>query len=120
VTTWNWSIAGGINDKLRLRDGVGGPRKTQRVGGDSSRARSTRGTSKPASAEPVPANPKKVSTGYLESHGIDGHRFKRGVLGDKAPIAQYNIFVDKNGALWLQRNNTNIWIPTFENINDRR
>jgi hypothetical protein len=71
--------------------------------------------------EPVdvtPVNPKKVSTSYLNNNGIDPHDLKYDTLGNNAPISQYNIYVDKDGSLWLQKNGSNTFIPTYENINN--
>ncbi|MCE5286005.1 MAG: filamentous hemagglutinin N-terminal domain-containing protein [Pelosinus sp.] len=63
-----------------------------------------------------PINPKKVSNRYLEENGIDPHNLKYDVLGKRAEISRYNIFVDKNGTLWLQKNGSREWVPTYESI----
>jgi len=68
------------------------------------------------STEPQPSNPKKVDSKYLEKHGIDAHKLKRDTLGSKAPISEYNVYADRNGGLWIQRNGSKSWIPTFESI----
>lgn len=65
---------------------------------------------------PTPVNPKKVDANYLKKNGVDPHTLKYDVLGDGADISKYNIYVDKNGELWLQKNNSKEFIPTYENI----
>ena len=63
-----------------------------------------------------PINPKKVSTKYLKQHDIDAHSLKHDVLGGKAPISQYNVFIDRNRSLWLQKTGSKEFIPTYINI----
>ena len=64
-----------------------------------------------------PINPKKVSTSFLEKKGIDAHQLKYDTLGSRAEISRYNIFKDKSGGLWLQKNGAKDFIPTYEFIN---
>jgi len=66
--------------------------------------------------EVQPKNPKKVDSNFLRKHGINEHNFKKS-QNLKEPISHYNIYVDKNGSLWLLKNGTSNYIPTFENIN---
>jgi hypothetical protein len=66
----------------------------------------------------TPVNPKKVSNNYLEVNGIDAHDLKYVTLGKRTDISKYDIFVDRNGELWLQKKGTKEYIPTYENINE--
>gem|GEM_PF-2449333 len=65
---------------------------------------------------PTPVNPKRVDTNYLKKNGIDPHSLKYDTLGDGADISKYNIYVDKNGELWLLKNGSKEFIPTYESI----
>ena len=38
---------------------------------------------------------QKINDSYLKKKGIDAHEFKRDYLGNKAKIAQYDLYVDK-------------------------
>ena len=42
------------------------------------------------------ANCDKVNDKYLKKKGIDAHQLKKDFLGNKAPIAHYDIYVNKN------------------------
>lgn len=64
-----------------------------------------------------PKNPKLVDNKYLEEHHIKAHKFKREILGEKATIKYYDIYVDRDGSLWILRKGTNNYIPTYDNIN---
>jgi hypothetical protein len=65
---------------------------------------------------PTPVNPKRVDTNYLKKNGIDPHSLKYDTLGDGADISKYNIYVDKNGELWILKNGSKEFIPTYESI----
>ena len=97
----------------KILEGGGGTFKG-RIGGSS--AGGTSGVNAPAAKNITPANPKRVDVRFLEKYDIDAHAFKREVLGKRAPVAHYDIFVDRNGDIWLQRKGTSTWIPTGESI----
>jgi RHS repeat-associated protein len=49
-------------------------------------------------------NLKKLKKSYLKKRGHDAHRIKREYLGDKAPISNYDLYVDKNtGTIYILR-----------------
>ena len=69
-------IAGGFDNKVRLRDGIGGPRKTQRVGGEGSRGGTPTTTKPPVAGEvrgfdgnPVPPAQLKGATTVVNNKG---------------------------------------------------
>lgn len=69
--------------------------------------------------EKTPKNPKKVSDKYLKDNGIDPHELKQDTLNSlniNEPISHYNLFVDKSGDIWLQKNGASTWIDTMVNI----
>ena len=66
-----------------------------------------------------PINPKLVDDKYLKRNGIDPHSLKREVLGDKAAVKEYDIYIDRNGDVYLKRKGSSVYIPTGDNINDR-
>ncbi len=50
------------------------------------------------------ANFNKADDRYLKSKGIDAHQLKKDYLGEKAQIAQYDIYINKSdGRLWIFR-----------------
>lgn len=52
----------------------------------------------------------------MKKNRVDPHGIKYETLGDGAEIAKYNIFVDKKGEVWLQKNGSKEFIPTYESI----
>lgn len=68
-----------------------------------------------------PKSPKKLKDSYLKKNNIDAHEYKRSILGKKAQISRYDIFVDTaDNYLWL---GTKIkgemqWIETFDTLNN--
>jgi len=67
---------------------------------------------------PGPINPNKVADKYLKKQGIDAHQLKKDYLGEKAPISQYDIYVDKaDGRLWIfRKGGQGSGIPTSDYI----
>jgi len=54
---------------------------------------------------------------YLERHGIDAHELKHEYLGQKAPIALYDIYISDTGQLWIfRKGGQGSGIPTHEFI----
>ena len=41
-----------------------------------------------------PQSPKKLNDQYLKKNNVDAHEFKRSILGKKAQISRYDIYVD--------------------------
>ena len=66
----------------------------------------------------VKGNYDKVKDNYLKRKGIDAHELKKDFLGRKAPIAQYDIYVNKNtGELFIfKKGRKGGGIPTGEFI----
>ena len=66
----------------------------------------------------VKGNYDKVKDNYLKRKGIDAHELKKDFLGRKAPIAQYDIYVNKNtGELFIfKKGGKGGGIPTGEFI----
>ncbi len=65
----------------------------------------------------IPSNIKKVKDNYLKRNGIDAHKLKTEVLGNKG-ISKYDLYVDKDsGMLWIYRKGgVGDPIPTYEYI----
>ena len=66
-----------------------------------------------------PESPKKLNDQYLKKNNIDAHEFKRSILGKKAQISRYDIFVDTvDDSLWLgtKLKGSMQWIETFETL----
>ena len=63
-------------------------------------------------------NYNKVKDNYLKRKGIDAHELKKDFLGRKAPIAEYDIYVNKDtGELFIfKKGGKRIGIPTGEFI----
>lgn len=63
-------------------------------------------------------NYNKVKDNYLKKNGIDAHELKKDFLGRKAPIAEYDIYVNKDtGELFIfKKGGKGIGIPTGEFI----
>ena len=63
-------------------------------------------------------NYNKVKDNYLKRKGIDAHELKKDFLGRKAPIAEYDIYVNKDtGELFIfKKGGKGIGIPTGEFI----
>lgn len=53
---------------------------------------------------------------YESGVNIKPHEIKYDTLGDNADISQYDIYVDKNDEVFLQKKGSSIYIPTYENI----
>lgn len=68
--------------------------------------------------ETAGGNYNKVKDNYLKQNGIDTHELKRDMLGRKAPIAQYDIYVNKDtGELFIfGKGGKGVGIPTGEFI----
>ncbi len=68
--------------------------------------------------ESVQGNFDKVKDNYLKRKGIDAHELKKDFLGKKAPIAQYDIYVNKDtGELFIfKKRGKGEGIPTGEFI----
>jgi hypothetical protein len=64
----------------------------------------------------APKNPKLRSAKELETKGIDAHQLKRDTLGRNADMSKYDIYVDKDGSLWLLRKDSGEYIPTYETL----
>ena len=64
------------------------------------------------------SNINKVDDKYLKKNGIDAHELKYDILGKKAPISQYDIYVDKaTGELLIfKKGGKGVGIPTGEFI----
>jgi len=104
--------------KVRSRGGRG-----SNVGGGAPGSNRTTTPTNPkqtqtGSSNITPVNPKKVTARYLQTRDINPHYIKYDVLGSKAKVSNYDIFVDRNGDLWIQRRGSDIWIPTDANIDD--
>ena len=66
-----------------------------------------------------PESPKKLNDQYLKKNNIDAHKFKKSILGKKAKISRYDIFVDTvDDSLWLgtKLKGSMQWIETFETL----
>lgn len=63
-------------------------------------------------------NLNKVDDKYLKRKGIDAHELKKEILRKKSPIAEYDIYVDKNtGELFiLKKGGKGVEIATGEFI----
>jgi len=63
-------------------------------------------------------NYNKVKDNYLKKNGIDAHELKKDFLGRKAPIAEYDIYVNKDtGELFIfKKGGKGVGIPTGEFI----
>ena len=63
-------------------------------------------------------NYNKVKDNYLKRKGIDAHELKKDFLGRKAPIAEYDIYVNKDtGELFIfKKGGKRIGFPTGEFI----
>ncbi|MCH1939865.1 polymorphic toxin type 33 domain-containing protein [Holdemania massiliensis] len=63
-------------------------------------------------------NYNKVKDNYLKKNGIDAHELKKDFLGRKAPIAEYDIYVDKDtGELFIfKKGGKGVGIPIGEFI----
>ena len=62
-------------------------------------------------------NIRKVNDNYLKQKGFDAHELKKDALGSNANIAQYDIYQDANGDLWVYRKGgKGEGIPLYENI----
>jgi hypothetical protein len=64
-----------------------------------------------------PKSPKKLNDQYLKKNNIDAHEFKKSILGRKAQISRYDIFLDTaDDHLWLgtKLKGSMQWIETFE------
>ena len=60
---------------------------------------------------------RKVDDNYLKQKGFDAHELKKDALGSKANIAQYDIYQDANGDLWVYRKGgKGEGIPLYEKI----
>lgn len=60
---------------------------------------------------------RKVDDNYLKQKGFDAHELKQDALDSKANIAQYDIYQDANGDLWVYRKGgKGEGIPLYENI----
>ena len=66
----------------------------------------------------ISGNFNKVKDSYLKKKGIDAHELKKDFLGKKAPIAQYDIYVNKDtGELFIfMKGGKGEGIPTGEFI----
>ena len=67
----------------------------------------------------APKSPKKLKDSYLKKNGIDAHELKYSILGKKAPIAQYDIYVDTtDNLLWLgtKTKGKMSWVLTYESL----
>lgn len=60
----------------------------------------------------------KVKDKYLKNRGIDAHQLKKDVLGRRAPISEYDIYMDKDtGELFIfRKGGQGVGIPTGEFI----
>ena len=68
-----------------------------------------------------PKSPNKLKDRYLKDKGVNPHEFKKAVLGEKASISKYDIYVDKvNDSLWLgtKVKGSMFWVETFEFLSD--
>jgi len=63
-------------------------------------------------------NYNKVKDNYLKQKDIDAHELKKDYLGEKAPIAKYDIYVNKDtGELYIfEKGGKGVGIPTGEFI----
>jgi len=62
-------IAGGFDNKVRLRDGIGGPRKTQRVGGEGSRGGTPTTNKPPVTGQAIPSKATLTSSASTPGKG---------------------------------------------------
>ena len=62
-------IAVGFDNKIRLRDGIGGPRKTQRVGGEGSRGGSTTTNKPPVTGQAIPSKTTLIDSAITPGKG---------------------------------------------------
>ena len=58
----------------------------------------------------------KVEDNYLKKKGIDAHELKKDIIGKKAPIAHYDIYINKDtGELFIfEKAGKGVGIPTEE------